>query len=91
MNLDNKQNRIITTIHKYRKYVLESLLPDLYCKKTDGTHLPLFVRVDDDENVYLYCMSCDYEKQAGLVTADHLENLMRKADFTRQSESDVVN
>ena len=80
MVLDNKSNRIINTIHQYKEYVKDNKLPDLYCIKNDGTHLPLFSRLGKDDNVYLYCMSCDYEKQAGIVTMDFLESLMRDAD-----------
>jgi len=80
MVLDNNPNLIINTIHRYKKYVKDNKLPDLYCIKTDGTHLPLFSRLGKDDNVYLYCMSCDFEKQAGIVTMDYLESLMRSVD-----------
>jgi hypothetical protein len=76
-----ESNTIITTIHRYRKYVRDNLLPDLYCAKNDGTHLPLVSRMDQDDNVYLYCLTCDYEKQVGLVTADTLNTAMRWRDL----------
>jgi len=76
----NKLN-IIHIINKYRRYVSNNLLPNLYCAKNDGTHAPLLSRVDYDDNVYLSCLTCDWEKQAGLVTADHLASLMRWRDL----------
>jgi hypothetical protein len=70
-------NSIILGIHRYRKeFVDNNKLPDLYCSKNDGTHLPLVIKLGDDDNVYLYCMSCDFEKRAGLVTLDSLLRLM---------------
>lgn len=75
-------NKIVSGISRYRKeYVKFDRLPDLYCSKNDGTHLPLVIRVDHDENVYLYCLSCDFEKQAGLVTLDNLMRLMKWRDL----------
>lgn len=72
---------IIHTINRYRKYVKNNLLPALYCAKDDGTHLPLSSRMDHDDNVYLYCLTCDWEKKAGLVTADNLNKWMRWRDL----------
>jgi hypothetical protein len=88
MVLDNKEsNSIITTIHRYKKfYVNKDILPDLYCSKNDGTHLPLISRMDNSDNVYLYCLSCDYEKQAGFVTRDFLNSLMKQADSVDEVE-----
>jgi hypothetical protein len=37
--------------------------------------------MDQQDNVYLYCLSCDYEKKAGLVTLDQLMRLMRWRDL----------
>jgi len=76
-----ESNTIITIIHRYRKYVRDNLLPDLYCAKDDGTHLPLVSRQDRDDKVSLYCLTCNWEKQAGLVTADNLNKWMRWRDL----------
>jgi hypothetical protein len=67
-----EQNSIIHTIHKYRKYVRTNQLPELYCPKNDGHHLPLIVRFDSGDNVYLYCYTCGYTKRAGTATQDEL-------------------
>jgi hypothetical protein len=72
---------IIHILNRYRKYIKNNLLPALYCAKDDGTHLPLASRVDSEDNVYLYCLTCDWEKKAGLVTADTLKSWMRWRDL----------
>ena len=81
--LEISSNSILATIHKYRKdYVREELLPELlYCDKNDGTHMPMIPQSPDGEIVYLYCMTCGYRKEAGLVTADRLLTLMRWRDL----------
>jgi hypothetical protein len=81
--LENSSNVILSTIHKYRKeYVEQGLLPELlYCGKNDGTHMPMIPQSPDGENVYLYCLSCGYQKTAGLVTADDLNTYMRWRDL----------
>jgi hypothetical protein len=79
---EEEVNLIVTTINRYRKfYVKNNLLPELYCTKNDGTHLPLTIRVEPDDSVYLYCLTCDFEKQAGLVTVDNLLRYMRWRDL----------
>lgn len=92
MSLINKikeGNSIIFTIHRYRKdYVSKNLLPDLYCTKNDGTHLPLISRMDARENVYLYCLTCDWEKRAGMVTESNLKRLMDWRDAHPDSPVD---
>jgi hypothetical protein len=81
--LEISSNRIIATIHKYRKeYVKLGLLPELlYCEKNDGTHMPLVPESPDGDSVYLYCLSCGYRKETGFVTADALNTYMRWRDL----------
>lgn len=80
---ENSSNKIIAIIHKYRKeYVNTGLLPELlYCGKNDGTHMPMIPQSPDGNIVYLYCLSCGYRKEAGLVTADDLNTYMRWRDL----------
>lgn len=76
-------NTIIQTITRYRKnYVNKGILPDLFCvNSNDGTHQPLTVLCPDGDRVYLYCYTCDYQKEAGLVTADAIQRAMDYADI----------
>ena len=79
---EEEVNLIVTTINRFRKfYVKNNLLPDLYCSNNDGTHMPLVVKVAKDDTVYLCCYTCDFTKQAGLVTVDNLKRQMRWRDL----------
>lgn len=85
-----EKNIIVTTIHKYRKeYVKTKKLPELYCIKNDGTHLPLIVMVQKDDSVYLSCYSCDFVKQAGLMTVENLSRLMTWKDQNPDEKVDI--
>ena len=71
---------LLYIIHRYNNdYVNKDLLPALYCSLNDGSHLPL-VSKEVDDNVYLYCLTCGWEKLAGWVTADTLLLAMSRYD-----------
>lgn len=66
---------ILRTILAYRRYASGFDLPQLYCN-IENDHLPLVPRVDYDDNVYLYCVTCNYEKRIGQNTADELQQMV---------------
>ena len=57
--------------------------------KNDGTHLPLVVKVAKDDSVYLSCYSCDFTKQAGIMTAEKLVRLMNWRDQNPETPLDI--
>lgn len=53
----------IQKVSKYIKLSEEGLVPRMECPMDQGL---LFCNQDIEENVYLYCLSCEYKKFIGI-------------------------
>lgn len=53
----------IQVVSKYISMSEEGLVPELNCPMDQG---PLMVNMSDDDKIYLYCLSCEYQKFIGL-------------------------
>ena len=66
--------RQIQTVSKYIALSEEGLVPRLNCPMDQG---PLFTNQDLEDNVFLYCLSCNYKKFIGYEFYDDIINKMR--------------
>lgn len=66
--------RRIQTVSKYIALSEEGLVPRLNCPMDQG---PLFTNQDLEDNVFLYCLSCNYKKFIGYEFYDDIINKMR--------------
>ena len=66
--------RQIQTVSKYIALSEEGLVPRLNCPMDQG---PLFTNQDLEDNVFLYCLSCNYKKTIGYEFYDDIINKMR--------------
>lgn len=53
----------IQYVSKYLALAEEGLVPRIDCPIDQGL---LFPNLDQDDNIYLYCISCSYKKNMGL-------------------------
>jgi len=53
----------IQKVSRYIKLSEEGLVPRMECPMDQGL---LFCNQDTEENVYLYCLSCEYKKFIGI-------------------------
>lgn len=53
----------IQKVSRYIKLSEEGLVPRIDCPMDQGL---LFCNQDTEENVYLYCLSCEYKKFIGI-------------------------
>jgi hypothetical protein len=63
----------IRIVNMYRQYADRGFVKPLLCPR-DGTHLPLFAKLDDDDEIVLYCLTCDWQADLGSNTYDRLED-----------------
>lgn len=64
----------IQYVSKYIALSEEGLVPKLACPRDQG--LLLCNQTMDDE-IYLYCLECDYQKTAGLDLLDNIINAVK--------------
>jgi len=69
----------IQTVSRYIALSEEGLVPNLECPMDQGS---LFCNLDKNDEIYLYCVSCDYKKYIGISMYDKIkievENALRK-------------
>lgn len=53
----------VQNVSRYLNLSAEGLVPRIECPMDQGL---LFCNQDLEENVYLYCLSCDYKRTIGL-------------------------
>lgn len=53
----------IQFVSKYLDFAKEGLVPNLECPIDQGL---LFCNLDDQDNIFLYCIICNYKKNVGL-------------------------
>ena len=61
----------IQVVSKYIALSEEGLVPALECPMDQGL---LFCNLEDDEIIYLYCLSCNYKNVLGLEVYNILLN-----------------
>ena len=66
--------RQIQTVSKYIALSQEGLVPRLNCPMDQGT---LFTNQNLEDEVYLYCLSCEYKKFIGYEFYDDIISKMK--------------
>jgi len=64
----------IQYVSKYIALSEEGLVPRLECPMDQG---PLFPNLDQDDNIFLYCLSCSFKKMMGSVDYQNLVSLVK--------------
>jgi hypothetical protein len=60
----------IQYVSKYLSLSKEGLVPELLCPMDQGS---LYPNQDVEENIFLYCLSCDYKNSIGLEAYSKIE------------------
>jgi hypothetical protein len=60
----------IQYVSKYLSLSKEGLVPELLCPMDQGS---LYPNQDVEENIFLYCLSCDYKNSIGLEAYNKIE------------------
>jgi hypothetical protein len=61
----------IQYVSKYLSLSKEGLVPELLCPLDQGS---LLCNLDLEDNIYLYCLSCDYKNYIGLEVYENIVN-----------------
>ncbi len=62
-------------VSKYIRLSEEGLVPRLECPMDQG---PLFCNISMNDEIYLYCLSCNYKQYIGNATYDKIVSLVEK-------------
>lgn len=68
----------IQYVSRYIALSEEGLVPKLACPADQG---PLFANQDLLDNIFLYCLECEYKKYIGLEYYDSLKKAVIKNDM----------
>lgn len=60
----------IQYVSRYIELSKEGLVSKLECPIEQG---PLFSNLDEEDNIYLYCLSCDYKKIIGIIEYNRIK------------------
>ena len=63
----------IQTVSKYLALANEGLVPRMDCPMDQGLLMP---NLDNDDTVFLYCMSCGYKKTVGIQLHEKMAGLI---------------
>jgi hypothetical protein len=61
----------IQYVSKYLSLSKEGLVPEFLCPLDQGS---LLCNLDLEDNIYLYCLSCDYKNYIGLEVYENIVN-----------------
>ena len=64
----------LQTVSKYIALSEEGLVSRLECPLDQGLLMP---NLDNEDNIFLYCLSCDYKNTMGLEVYDRIEKSVR--------------
>jgi DNA-directed RNA polymerase subunit M/transcription elongation factor TFIIS len=67
--------RQIQYVSKYIALSQEGLVSKLECPIDQGLLMP---NMDNEDNTYLYCLSCNYKKEIGLVLFESIKKEVDK-------------
>lgn len=62
----------IQEAHKYLNLVQLKMAKPILCP-VDNEHLPLVSNIDEDDNVYFYCIACNTKLHPGEAMIKHLK------------------
>lgn len=65
----------IQYVSKYLSLSREGLVPELLCPMDQGS---LYPNQDAEENIFLYCLSCDYRNNIGLEAYSKIKAAVKK-------------
>ena len=65
----------IQVVSKYLTLAEEGLVSKVDCPLDQGLLMP---NQDNDDKIYLYCLSCDYKKDIGLDLYGRMEEAVRR-------------
>ena len=65
----------IQYVSKYIELSKEGLVKRIECPSDQG---PLFSNLDEEDNIYLYCLECSYKKTIGLEAYDKIKSEVDK-------------
>lgn len=65
----------IQIVSKYLSLAKEGLVPQMDCPLDQG---PLFPNLDNDDNIFLYCISCNYKSYIGLSLYNKIKKEVEK-------------
>jgi hypothetical protein len=63
----------IQYVSKYLSLSKEGLVPELLCPMDQGS---LYPNQDSEDNIFLYCLSCNYKKNIGLEMYANLKKMV---------------
>jgi DNA-directed RNA polymerase subunit M/transcription elongation factor TFIIS len=64
----------IQVVSKYLDLASQGLVSKMDCPLDQGLLMP---NQDNNDNIYLYCLSCDYKKEIGLDLYGRMEKAVR--------------
>ena len=64
----------LQTVSKYIALSEEGLVSKLECPLDQGLLMP---NLDENDTIYLYCLSCTYKNMMGLEVYDRIEKAVR--------------
>jgi hypothetical protein len=67
----------IQYVSKYLLLAEKGLVPRLECPMDQG---PLMPNIDENDNIYLYCLSCSYKKVMGTDLYDKLSKQVNELE-----------
>jgi hypothetical protein len=77
----------IQKVSRYLNLSAEGLVPRIDCPMDQGL---LFCNQDLEDNVYLYCLSCDYKRVIGLEFYDDILKALESYEKRIWSKSDFA-
>jgi hypothetical protein len=63
----------IQYVSKYLSLSKEGLVPELLCPMDQGS---LYPNQDSEDNIFLYCLSCNYKKNIGIEMYANLKKMV---------------
>jgi hypothetical protein len=63
----------IQVVSKYLTLAREGLVPNIECPLDQGL---LFANTDMEDNIFIYCISCEYKKYIGMHLYKNMEGLI---------------
>jgi hypothetical protein len=63
----------IQIVSKYLTLSKEGLVPQMDCPLDQGL---LFANTDEEEQIFVYCLSCDYKKYIGIHLYKNMERFV---------------
>ena len=70
---------LIQEINEYQKMASDGLFPPIMCMDKD--HPPLACNIDNNDDVYMYCLACSYKIRPGInmyeTMKERVKNVIR--------------